>query len=96
MSPIKIMDASSMRNYSRANLIGGFCGGSYGKESACNVGDLGSVPGLGRSLQEGNGKLFQYAFLGNSMDRGACWAAVYRVVKELDTSAILNNNNSVS
>ena len=64
--------------------------------SAPKAGDLGSIPGLGRSLQEGNGKLFQYAFLGNSMDRGACWAAVYRVVKELDTSAILNNNNSVS
>ena len=36
----------------------GFPGGSDGKESACNVGDLGSIPGLGRSPEEGNGYLF--------------------------------------
>ena len=48
----------------------GFPGGSNGKESACNVGDLGSVPGLGRSPGEGNGYLFQYSGLENSMDYG--------------------------
>ena len=44
--------------------------GSPGKESACNVGDLGSVPGLGRSPGEGNGYPLQYSGLENSMDVG--------------------------
>ena len=43
-------------------------GGSAGKESDCNVGDLGSIPGLGRSLGEGKGYLLQYSRLENSMD----------------------------
>ena len=43
-------------------------GGSAGKESACNVGDLGSIPGLGRSPGEGNGYPFQYSGLESSMD----------------------------
>ena len=46
----------------------GFPGGSGGKESTCNVGDLGLIPGLGRSLEEGNGYPFQYSGLENSMD----------------------------
>ena len=54
----------------------GFPGSSDGKESACNVGDLGSVPGLGRSPQEGNGYPFQHSCLENSMDRGAWQATV--------------------
>ena len=41
------------------------------KESAYNAGDLGSIPGLGRSLGEGNGKQFHYSCLENSMERGA-------------------------
>ena len=45
-----------------------FPGGSAGKESACNVGDLGSIPGLGRSSGEGKGYPFQYFGLENSMD----------------------------
>ena len=45
--------------------------GSDGKVSACNVGDPGSITGLGRSPGEGNGNPFQYAYLENSMDRGA-------------------------
>ena len=44
---------------------------SDGKESACNVGDLGSIPGSGRSLGEGNGNPFQYSCLENPSDRGA-------------------------
>ena len=48
--------------------MGGFPGGSAGKESACNVGDLGLIPGLGRSLGEGNGYPLQYSGLENSMD----------------------------
>ena len=46
----------------------GFPGGSAGKESACNVGDLGLVPGLGRSPGEGNGYPLQYSGQENSMD----------------------------
>ena len=46
----------------------GFFGGSDGKESACNAGDLGSVPGLGRSTGEGKGYPHQYSGLENSMD----------------------------
>ena len=45
--------------------------GSEGKVSACNVGDLGSIPGLGRSPGEGNGNLLQYSCLENPMDGGA-------------------------
>ena len=51
--------------------IRGFPGGSDGKESACNAGDLGWTPGSGRSPGEGNGNPFQYSCLENSMDRGA-------------------------
>ena len=46
-------------------------GGSDGKESACNVRDLGSIPGLGRSRGEGNGNSLQYYCLENPMDKGA-------------------------
>ena len=49
----------------------GFPRGSDGKVSACSVGDLGSVPGLGRSPGEGNGNPFQYPCLENPMDGGA-------------------------
>ena len=52
-----------------------------GKESACNAGDLGSIPGLGRSPGEGNGFRFQYSCLENSMDRGVWQATVHGVLK---------------
>ena len=51
--------------------IWGFPGGSEGKDSACNAGNPGSIPGLGRSPGEGNGNPLQYSHLENSMDRGA-------------------------
>ena len=60
----------------------GFPGGSDSKESACSVGDLGSISGLGRSPGEGNGYQLQ-DWLDNSMDRGAWQAAVHRVTKSL-------------
>ena len=44
---------------------------SVGKESSCNAGDLGSIPGLGRLTEVGNGSPLQYSCLGNPMDRGA-------------------------
>ena len=51
------------------------------KKAACNAGDLGSIPGSGRSPGEGNGKLLQYSCLENPMDRGTWQATVYRVAK---------------
>ena len=50
------------------NLFWGFSYGSAGKESACNAGDLGSIPGLGRSPGEGKGYPLQYSGLENSVD----------------------------
>ena len=55
--------------------------GSEVKVSACNVGDLGSIPGSGRSPGEGNGDPFQYSCMENSMDWRAWWATVHRVAK---------------
>ena len=56
-------------------------GGSEVKASACNVGDPGSIPGLGRSPGEGNGNPLQYSCLENPMDGGAWWATVHGVAK---------------
>ena len=58
-----------------------FPGGSAGKESACNAGDLGLILRSGRSTGEGNGYPLQYSGLENSMDRGAWWAIIHRVPK---------------
>ena len=55
--------------------------GSVGKESACNAGDAGLTPGLGRSLGGGHGNPLQYSCLENTRDRGAWWAIVLRVTK---------------
>ena len=51
-------------------------GDSDGKESACNTGDLGSIPGLGRFPGEGNNNPLRYSCLENSMNREAWWLAV--------------------
>ena len=59
----------------------GFPGDSDGKESACNAGDLGSIPGSGRSPGEGNGYPLQYSCLENPMDRVAWQATVHGVTK---------------
>ena len=63
---------SQIPNSNWVIYIWGFPGGSDGEESACNVGDLGLIPRLGRSPGEGNGNPLQYSCLGNPMDRGAC------------------------
>ena len=62
-----------------------FVGVSDGKEPACRTGDLGLIPGLGRSSGKGNGYLLQYSCLENSMDRGA-WQVTAHGVTELDTT----------
>ena len=59
----------------------GFPGGSEGKASARNAGDLGSMPGWGRSPGEGNGNPLQYSCLENPMDGEAWWATVHGVAK---------------
>ena len=59
----------------------GFPGGSDGKESACSVGDLGSVPALGRSPAGGNGNPLQYSCQGNPIDRGTWQATVHGAMK---------------
>ena len=71
----------------------GFPSGSDGKESACNAGDPGSTPGLGRSSGERNGNALRYSCLENPMDRGAWQATVCRVAKELDMTYRLSNSN---
>ena len=77
ISPIKyILIVSNYR---------GFPGGSVVRNPPANAGDVGSVPGLGRSLEERNGNPLQYSCLGNPVDRGA-WKAVAHGVAESGTT----------
>ena len=62
-------------------IILGFPGGSVGKESACSVGDPGSIPGSGKSPREGNGNPFQYSCLENPINGRASQATVHGVAK---------------
>ena len=66
---------------SNLNGLKGIPDGSEVKVSACNAGDLRSIPGLGRSPGEGNGNPLQYSCLENPMDGGAWWATVHGVAK---------------
>ena len=66
---------------SNLNGLKVFPGGSEVKASARNAGELGSIPGLGRSPGEGNGNPLQYSCLENPMDGGAWWATVHGVAK---------------
>ena len=66
----------------------GFPGGSAGKESTCSVGDLSSIPGLGRSSGEGNGNPLQHSCLENLMDRAACQATAHGVAKSQTTEQL--------
>ena len=70
-------------NVFQKKIMLGFPGGSDSKESACNAGDLVTVPGSRRSPGEGNGYLLHYSCLENFMDRGA-WRAGLWDHKELD------------
>ena len=64
-------------------LLQSFCGSSDSKESACNAGELGPIPGSGRSPEEGNSLPLQYSCLENPVDQGAWWATVHEVTKSL-------------
>ena len=70
----------------------GFPGGSEVKASASNTGDLGSIPGSGRSPGEGNGNPLQYSCLENPMDGGAWWATVHGVAKSRTRLSYLTLN----
>ena len=78
-----LLNSAFYRNHTSSILCLalGFPGGSDGNESACNVGDVGSIPGSGRSPGEGNGNPLQYSYLGNTVDRGAWRATVHGVPK---------------
>ena len=65
----------------QTELEEGFPCGSAGKESACNVGDLGSIPGSGRSLEEGMATHSSILAWKNPMDRAAWWATAHGVTK---------------
>ena len=68
------------RKIGNGHSLFGFPGGSVGKESTCNAGDLNLTPGWGRSPGEGSGNPLQYCCLGNPMDREAWQATVYGVL----------------
>ena len=60
-----------------------------------DIGDVGSIPGWGKSPRGGNGDPFQCFCLGNPMDRGIWWATVDEVTKELDTTQRLNKTEEL-
>ena len=90
MGWVRIQGANAESGYHGAEVSSGFhssymCmsfpGGSEVKASACNAGDLGSIPGSAGSPGEGNGNPLQYSCLENPMDGGAWWATVHGVTK---------------
>ena len=68
-------------NLLKETKVMGFPHSSVGKSSACNAGDPGSIPGLGRSPGEENGSPLQYSCLENPMDKGDWQATVHRIVR---------------
>ena len=84
MDGLEVLTLCDRRQTQWSHLYEGLPWWLSDKESACNAGaagDLGSIPGLGRSPGEGNDNPLQYSCLENSMDRGAWWAIVHRVSK---------------
>ena len=71
----------------------GFPGSSAVMNLPANAGEAGLIPGLGSSPREGNGNPLQYSCLGISWTKGAWWATVHGVTKQLDTTWPLNNKN---
>ena len=78
------MDLQPLTCFLSCSPLISFPGDSDSKESACNAGDLGSIPGLERYPGEGNGTPLLYSCLENSMDRGVWWATVHGVTEDLD------------
>ena len=74
----------------------GVPGGSVVKDSPANAGDMGSIPGSGRSPAEGNGNPLQYSCLMNPMAGGAWRATVHQVTKGFDMTLLLNSNDMVN
>ena len=74
--------------------VWGFPGSSDSKESACNVGYLGSIPGLGRFPREGHGNPLQCSCLENPRDGGAWWAAIYGVAHSRTQLKRLSSSSS--
>ena len=81
MSSHKKINVASQINLVKIDFIMGFPGGSDGKESACNAGDLGLIPGSGRTPGKGNGYPLQYSCPEKPMDRGAWRATAHAVTK---------------
>ena len=75
-----------------AKAIRGFTGGSDGKESACQPGDMDLIPGLGRDPGKGNRNSLQYSYLENPMDRGAWWATVHGVQSQTQLDNLTTTN----
>ena len=80
---VGVMGCQVSSGFRSSYMCMSFPGGSEVKASACNEGDLGSIPGLGGSPGEGNGNPLQYSCLENPMDGEAWWATVHRVAKSL-------------
>ena len=78
------------------NSLLGFPGGSDGKESACNSGYPGSIPGSERSPGEGNDNPLQYSCPENPMDRGAWWVIAHGITTSQIMTKRLNNKNFLS
>ena len=76
----KKSECKNAKNYIHNTSFISFCSSDH-KESACNRGDPGSIPGSGRSNGEGNGYPLRYSCLGNPMDREAWWVTLYGVTK---------------
>ena len=80
--------------YPNLHIWEGIPGGSVVRYPPAKAGEAGLILGSGRLRGEGNGNPFQYFCMGNPMYRGAWWATVRGVAKELDTTQLLNNNNT--
>ena len=92
-APLKIIQSMGLQRvrYDWAiNILRGFPGTWDSKESACNAGDVGSIPGWGRSPGEGKGNQLQYSCLENSTDKDVWWATVHGVTKESDNDWAIN------
>ena len=79
----------NLENKAHRSVHLAFPSGSVLKNLLTKAGDVGSIPGSGRSPGEGNGNPLQYSCWENPMDRGAWWAIVHKVPEELDTTTTI-------